>query len=192
MKRLLPLLLTALPFAAQAAPAFLPTHDVTVVYSVAVPQQQPLRATLSYQADSGLTRLDSPFGYYVLGNVQEGSATLVLPSLHALVRAPDFALLATELHHLDGASFTKLGTRHYAGLACTLYGLSDADGHGQVCLTRDGVVLRFTGHNARGTADVTALSVSSDPVEDDLFAPPAGYTPLELPAGTLNALLNPQ
>lgn len=192
MKRYVLLAALAVPGLAQATPVLFPTHDVTVTYAVAVPGQAAIQAVLSYQADTGQARVDSPYGYYVLADLQNGTAALVVPALHALVQAPDFSLLAGELHNAGGARFTPVGARHYAGLGCEAYAVNDHDGHAEVCLTPDGVVLRFKGENARGTAEVTAQSVSAGAVGDDIFVQPVGYTPLSLPAGALQALLVPQ
>ncbi len=196
MKRpLLPVLaiLAALtPALAAAAPAFLPTRDVSVDYSVTSPGQQPQTYRLSYAAASQQARLDSVTGLYVLANLPQGQAQVVVPALHAIVQAPDFSSLTTQLYQADNASFTPIGTGHYAGLDCRDYKVTDKNGTARACITPDGVILHFAGQNAHGGADITATSVSYGPVAADEFTPPANFMPLNLPPGALAALLRQQ
>lgn len=190
MKTLLSVVLTALPIAGFAAPVFLPTRDVAVTYAFNAPGRTPGNYQLSYNAAGKLARIDAPTGYYVLGNLPAGQAELILPALHAVVQAPDFSNLTAQIYNADGATFTPLGAGHYAGLDCTKYLVLDKNGTGTACLTPSGVVLHFSGHNARGAAEITALSVTYAPQPADMFTPPAGLTPLNLPPGALAALLN--
>jgi hypothetical protein len=190
MRPLILITLAALPVAAQATPVFLPTRDVAVTYELSAPGRATENYQLSYDASGQLARIDAPAGYYVLGNLPAGQAELVIPGLHAVVQAPDFSALTAQIHNADGASFTPLGPGHYAGLDCEKYLVRDKDGTGNACLTPSGVVLHFAGHDARGSAEVTALSVSYAPLPADLFAAPQDFTPLNLPPGAVAALLN--
>jgi hypothetical protein len=190
MKYVLALVLTAVPVAGMAAPVFLPTRDVAVTYEVVAPGRSPANYQLSYNAAARLARVDAPAGYYVLGNLPAGQAEVILPALNAIVQAPDFSNLTAQIDNADGAQFTPLGPGHYAGLDCTKYLVLDKNGTGTVCLTPSGVVLHFSGHNARGSAEATALSVSYAAQPANLFTPPPGLMPLNLPPGALAALLN--
>jgi hypothetical protein len=190
MKILLAVVLTTVPVAGIAAPVFLPTRDVAVTYELTAPGRTPENYQLSYNAAGKLARVDTPAGYYVLGNLPAGQAELILPSLNAVVQAPDFSNLTSQIYNADGAQFTALGPGYYAGLNCTKYLVLDKNGTGTVCLTPSGVVLHFAGHNARGSAEATALSVTYAPQPAAMFAPPPGLTPLNLPPGALAALLN--
>lgn len=189
MKFLLGLAFAALPVAARAAPVFLPTRDVAVTYSLTVPNRAPANYQLRYDAADQTARIDAP-GYYVLGNLPSGHAVLILPAMNALVEAPDFSALTSQIYNADGAQFTPLGPGHYAGLDCEKYLVLDKNGTGTVCLTPSGVVLHFAGHNPQGAAEATALSVSYAPQPAELFTPPPGLTPLNLPPGAVQALLN--
>jgi hypothetical protein len=190
MKIFFSVLLAALPATALAHPVFLPTRDVAVTYELTAPGRSPENYQLAYNAAGRMARVDAPAGFYVLGNLPAGQAELILPGLHALVQAPDFSALTAQIYNADGASFTALGSGHYAGLDCTKYLVLDKDGTGTVCLTPSGVVLHFAGHNAHGAAEVTALSVTYAPQPTEMFTPPPGLTPLDLPPGALAALLN--
>lgn len=175
-----------------AAPAFLPNRDVSVTYSLATPGQPTQTLQLSYNAAQELARVSSEYGYYVLANLPAGQAQLVIPALHAIIQAPDFSILTTELFEAgDKARFTALGKGHYAGLSCEMYQISDTTGRARACLTADGVALYFSGKDEHGGADVTATSVNYAPQPASLFSPPAGLTPLDLPPSALKSLLEP-
>lgn len=193
MKRLILAALTSLaPCYALATPAILPTRDVSVSYSLTSAGQAPQTLQLSYNAAQELARISSDYGYYVLANLPAGQAQMVVPALHAVVQAPDFSALTKELFNAENnARFTPRGTGHYAGLDCKLYEVADQSGSARVCLTSDGVVLRFIGHDPHGDADVTALSVTYAPQPASNFELPDGLTPLTLPPGALKALLDP-
>lgn len=192
MKTLALAALTSLaPCFALAAPAMLPTRDVSVSYSLTSAGQAAQTLQLSYNAAQELARISSDAGYYVLANLPAGQAQLVIPALHAVVQAPDFSALTNELFKADdNAHFTPLGRSHYAGLSCENYEIKDQNGSAHACLTSDGVVLHFKGHNTQGDADVTALSVNYAAQPASNFELPAGLTPLTLPPDALKALLN--
>jgi len=194
MKRSLPaaVMLAALPAAALAAPVILPSRDVAVTYSLTAQGKAPATYQLAYDAADQLARVQSQSGYYVLANLPAGQAQVVVPALHAVVQAPDFSALTGEIYNADGAQFTPLGTGHYAGLDCEKYLVMDQKGTGTACITPTGVTLHFSGHDAQGSADLTALSVSFAPQPAGDFTPPTGYSQLNLPPGALLALLNPQ
>ncbi|MDE1896149.1 MAG: hypothetical protein KGH91_03635 [Rhodospirillales bacterium] len=180
------------PVLAKAAPSFLPTRDVTVNYTLASPAQAAGAYQLSYNATQQLARVDGPNGYYVLANLPGAQAEIVVPAMHAIVQAPDFSALTAEIYQADNAKFTPIGSGHYAGLECRKYLVTDQHGTARACITQDGVVLHFTGQNAQGNTDVTATSVAYGPQPPENFAPPAGFTPLNLPPGALQMLLQPQ
>jgi hypothetical protein len=190
MRILLILCAVALPGAGFATPVFLPTRDVDVTYALSATGRQPANYELRYDAANQLARVDAAAGYYVLGNLPAGQAELIIPAMRALVQAPDFSAMTSQIYNADGAQFTPLGAGHYAGLDCEKYLVLDKNGTGTVCLTPSGVVLHFSGHNDRGAAEVTALSVTFAPQPADLFTPPPGLTPLNLPPGAIAALLN--
>ncbi|HYP63994.1 MAG TPA: hypothetical protein VEQ16_08905 [Acidocella sp.] len=181
----------ALPGGAFAAPAFLPTQDVAVTYELNVPNRTPENYLLRYSAAGQMARVDPQAGgYFLLGNLPAGQAELIIPGMHAVVQAPDFSALTAQIYNADGAQFTPLGPGHYAGLDCEKYLVLDKNGTGTACLTPSGVVLHFAGHDARGSAEVTALSVTYAPQPADVFATPPGLTPLDLPPEAVQALLN--
>ncbi|HQT64308.1 MAG: hypothetical protein B7Z75_04690 [Acidocella sp. 20-57-95] len=184
------LLLGISPAFADAPPPYLPTRDVVVSYQVATPGRPPVNYQLAYDAGSQQARIDDPaHGNYFLVNLPAGSAQMVAPAFHAIVAAPDLSALTGQLNSLNQARFTPLGPGEYAGLACQKYLILSDQGSGTACLTPDGVTLHFSGHNARGTAEVTAMNVAYQHNESATFAIPPGYSKIMLPPGALAQLL---
>jgi len=183
------LALTLAPMAAQAAPVFLPARDVAVSYELTAAGRSPAEYQVSYDAADELARVDTQAGYYVLANLTQGSAELVVPGMNAVASAPDFAGLTQMIAQAGNAQFTPLGQGQYAGLSCRKYLVLSHQGSASVCLTSDGVILHFAGHDARGSADVTAVSVAYQPEPAQNFAQPQGYSQINLPPQALAALL---
>ena len=194
MKNHLPLaaLAALFPASAFAAPVFLPSRDVAVTYTLAASGRAPATYNLAYDAADQLARVESQSGYYVLANLPAGQAQVVVPALRAVVQAPDFSSLTSEIYNADGAQFTPQGTGHYAGLDCEKYLVVDKNGTGTACITPSGVILHFSGHDEQGSAELTALSVTYAPQPAENFAPPAGFSQVDLPPGALQAMLNGQ
>ena len=73
------------------------------------------------------------------------------------------------------------GTDKIAGLACTTYDTSGTGHDGQVCLTDDGVLLRGWSieNGARQTMEAVTVTYAAQPAA--LFAPPPGFTKLDMP-----------
>lgn len=190
MKYRLSAALALLPgLAMAAAPRFLPLHDTAATYVLTLPGHAAQTVTLHYSAASQRARIDGEAGLAVLANLPAGRAQILVPALHAAVRAPEFSTLATALRDADQARFTPLGRGHYAGLNCETYRINDPHGSGTACLTPDGVVLHFSGHDIHGSATLTAIRVSHPPQPASLFTLPAGYGQIDLPPGALAAIL---
>jgi hypothetical protein len=184
----IPLLLVGGPVL--AAPAFLPTRDVSVTYELDAPGRAAEDYRLNFDAARRLARVETAAqGIYVLANLAEGRAQVVIPALHAIVEAPDFSNLTQLIANADNSQFTPLGHGHYAGMECEKYLVLNAQGSGTACITRDGVVLHFAGKDAHGSAEVTALSVDFGPLPPGEFRPPDGFAAIDLPPGALAALL---
>jgi hypothetical protein len=186
-----PLLLAGEP--ALAAPAFLPVRDVSVTYELDAPGRAAENYQLNFDAANRLARVETAAqGIYVLADLAQGRAQVVIPALHAIVEAPDFSDLTQLIANADNAQFTPLGHGHYAGMGCEKYLVLNAEGSGTACITRDGVVLHFAGRDAHGSAEVTALSVDFGPLPAGEFMPPDGFAAIDLPPGALAALLQQQ
>lgn len=193
MKRLAMTVFASLtPLMASAAPAILPTQDVSVHYSLTAPGQSPQDLELLYRAASESARINSDSGYYVLANLPAGQAQIVVPALHAVVQAPDFSALTAMLFLAESAQFTKLGQAHYAGLSCQKYRVVDKNGTATACITANGVTLHFTGADSHGAATLTATHVAYAPQPEEQFQTPVGFNQINLPASAIKALLTPQ
>ncbi len=175
---------------AAPVPRFLPNRDVAVTYQLNLPGHDPQTYLLRYDAADQLARIDSPAQHiFVLANLPAGQAQLVVPALHAVVDTPDFSGITRQITDAGGAHFTPLGHGHYAGLRCERYHITSRDGAAQACITPDGVVLQFDGHDGNGAAQVTAVSVTFTPQPGEEFSPPAGFANIHLSPGLLAGLL---
>jgi hypothetical protein len=171
-------------------PLYLPNRDVVVGYDVSAPGRPVAVYQLRYRAAAQQARIDDPaHGTYFLVNLPAGTAQLVVPGLHSVVDAPDLSTLTAQINNAGHARFTPLGPGHYAGLDCEKYLVLSQQGTGTACLTPDGVILHFAGHDAHGGADVTANSVSYQTVSPADVAPPEGFSAITLPPGALGQLL---
>jgi hypothetical protein len=179
-----------MPAFANDHPAFLPSRDVVVGYDVSAPGRPAAEYQLQYLAAGERARIDDPaHGTYLLVDLPAGRAELVVPGLHSVVDAPDLSGLTAQIDDAGNARFTPLGPGNYAGLGCEKYLVLAAQGSGTVCLTPDGVILHFAGRDAHGSAEVTANSVSFQPVSEEDLAPPDGFSRITLPPGALQQLL---
>lgn len=176
---------------AVAAPVFLPARDVSISYELSTPGQATQDYTLDYNAASELARVENPAqgGIYYLLNLPQGQAQVIVPALHAIVQAPDFSSLTSMIFNADNANFTPLGRGNYAGMACQKYLVLNTQGSGTACITPDGVILHFSGHDAHGSADITAHAVTFTPEPAQNFAAPSTFSNVTLPPGALAALM---
>lgn len=176
---------------AHAAPPFLPTRDVTVDYAVDISGQTPQSVNVAFEAADQRARIDLiSSGVFILADLPAGRAQMVVPALHALVKAPDISALTLVLAQAGEARFTPLRAGRYAGRDCETYLVLDPhNGTGTACLTPDGVILHFSGHNERGAIEATAQSVDFADAQSALFLPPDGFARLDLPPGAVAALL---
>lgn len=185
---LLALLLT--PAQAQTHPVFLPEQDIAATYTLAAPGRPTQPYTLQYDAADERARITDPLrGLTFLVDLITGHAELIIPALHAVVEAPDISNLAAQVSSADGAKFLPLGPAHYAGLPCDKYEVFAPSWSANTCLTPQGVILHFAGHDSHGAATVTATSLTTTPQNPRDFNAPTDYSRIELPPGTLAQLL---
>jgi hypothetical protein len=182
--------LVILPAQAGAIPVFLPQQDVTIHYELTAPNRPAQDFQVSYQAAQHVARVDdAAHGVSYLADLNSGQVQILVPMLRAVVAEPQFSRFAGLLETAGGAQFTPLGHSHYAGIGCDTYSVTNQDGTGTACLTPDGEILHFHGHDSHGSATITAVSVHFGTVPADDFAVPAGYNEMQLPPGMLEQLL---
>jgi len=183
-------LLMAVPLPAVAVPAFLPGQDVVIDYALSAPGRPAQNVEVSYEAGPRLARVDdAAHGVSYLADLDHGRVEILVPMLRAVVEAPDVSRFAGMLQNADGAQFVKLGHGHYAGMGCETYLVTNEQGSGTACLTRDGEILHFHGHDSHGAVEITAASVRFGPVPTEFFSVPTDYSRMNLPPGMLEQLL---
>jgi hypothetical protein len=184
------LLLAAAPAQAAEVPVFLPRQDVQIDYTLTAPGRPAQDLSLSYQAGAHLARVDdAAHGVSYLADLRGGQVEILLPMLHAVVQAPDMSQFAGMITSAGGAQFVRLAPGHYAGMGCETYLVTNEQGTGTACLTQDGEILHFRGHDEHGSVELTADAVRFGAVPAALFAVPEGYSQMQLPPGMLAQLL---
>ncbi|MCC6717952.1 MAG: DUF4412 domain-containing protein [Acetobacteraceae bacterium] len=176
--------------AAQDRPAILPTRDVAITYRASGPvqgrqQQQDLR--VAFTAGGKLMRVEGiggggrEAGAYVIVDHTTQRMTMVMAQDRRFMEMPANNAFSRGFLLSATMKFVRRGSETVAGLKCTVWDITSADGNGKACLTEDGVMLRGSGIDGKGAILATAVSYAPQPAA--LFKPPAGFTRLEIPAG---------
>jgi hypothetical protein len=162
---------------AEQPPQLLPMNDVDIIYDVTLRSQQRIRERVRYLAAELLERVDGPHksttifdrrGHQmtILTSTNRSFLTLDMPRQpqepgpEAILRRGDDAIVA-GLHCIDWSWTEGVETR-------------------TVCITADGVLLRFVVDD-KIVSEARSVSYGPQPVE--LFQVPQGYTPLLAPEG---------
>lgn len=174
------LVLSLLPVAAQARPALRPMRDTVVQYRVTDPVgQQTSEVTIHYASHGRRMRIE-PAGrpsYMIVDRIAE-RMEVVLTAQHMYIDVP-YDPGAMMKFEDPNAQFTQHGSDTVAGLRCTVYDVQSQRGSGQICLTKDGVMLRARGQGARRGGSLEAISVQYTPQPASLFVPPAGFRKMD-------------
>ena len=175
------------PLAARAAPQerplLFPSRDVTVTYQVQSPDAPVKEATAAVAAGGSHVRIESPgmAGAMLLDRAR-GSMTMVLNGMHMYSVVPGRGRMVDEFLLDPRLHFARAGTATVDGLSCTRWDVSSDKGSGTGCVTADGVLLRFQGHDTRGReASLLATSVHYGPIPAASFQPPAGFQEMDIP-----------
>lgn len=167
------------------APAFLPTRDVTVTYSVTgIGRAGPSEVRVAVAAGGVRARIDAPdLPGYLLIDRAHGQVSMVLEGPRIYVDVPG-AMARTEAYLPDRrARFLRLGVDHIAGYRCTAWQMTGPKGDASGCLTDDGVILRGTELSRDGMVRVVATAVAYGTLPAATFVPPPGFRHLALPPG---------
>ena len=110
------------------------------------------------------------------------SARMVVPGLGQALELPLARDRRAALLFGDGLQFTRRGKSKIAGRECTNWDVRADRDTATLCLTREGVLLRATGHTG-DMADSTleAMRVDDAPQSPALFQVPTGGRGLNLP-----------
>lgn len=210
IKRFAPLVCVLLVFvddcsltAAQQAPLNLrPTRDVVV--DIATTRQtaertERITGRVAWLVAEDLMRIENPGvpGWTLLDR-KRGEGAMIMDERRAFMPLPR-GIVELMLREIPAnAPFTRQGTAVVAGHACVRWLVALPHGDSTVCLTNDGVMLRWT--PVRHEADmpglwlskVEATAVSYRSQDPARFRVPAGYVAMNIPIpGTPDAGLQP-
>lgn len=175
---------------AQNAPAQLwPTRDVAVTYTARGGREAPRTVQAAWLAAERRLRVEPPEAPgWVLVDLPRGQAMMVMDSMRTAMQLPDEQKLPLTGGLPPGTTMTPAGSATVAGHRCDIWRVSNPDGQGTVCLTRDGVLLRAQGKHEgkQGMLEATAVSYTrQDPAR---FRLPPEYRSVTLPPGLLKNL----
>jgi hypothetical protein len=162
-----------------------PTRDAVVTYRITSDAPGRERQLLvNEKAATGMVRFEMQGQPgYALMDLRTGQVVLVVPSQHGFLSLPAGATPGPRQFLLDpGMTFARLGEATVAGHACTIWDVGGPEGHGRVCMTSDGLLLRASGSSGQVGLNgaLEAQSVSFLPQPDNLFTIPADYRRMDL------------
>lgn len=164
-------------------PPIMPTRDATVVYAVQLGNSSLFQQTKIYFSGQGqLMRIDGPnnIGMTVIDNIQQRAIIAMNKSrIYAII--PRKA--GEKMFFLDETmQFERKGSERVADILCNKYKVTAKTGKSDVCITKDGVILKQEGKDVDGMeGTMTALSVDYTPIPAAMFQPPIGYQQVQLP-----------
>ena len=177
------LLLTTAPAWAQSRPKTFPTRDVTVTYQ----SQNGHDVTIEFSASARRMRISgmgAPGGYAIIE--RDGNEMfIVMPAQQMVMRLPESPQLHNTLSMRTFSGFKRMGSASVAGVSCQLWDVHSSRGEGEICVTRDGVLLRARRAGAatpnNGMLQAIKVAYHSLPAAD--FEVPAGYRTMTMPQG---------
>jgi hypothetical protein len=178
--------LAAVSASAADRPPAMPAGDATVVYDV-LPDNHPAQQVRVYFGHRGdLLRVDGPAGEgdTVLDRTT-GTLTVVINASHAFMVIPSKSPVPDPFLLDPAADYKRTGTSQtIASVPCTDWLATSKQGHAQVCISDDGLLLAAKGVDGTGASgQVRAVKVSTGPLAPDLFTPPSSYQRIAHPAG---------
>jgi hypothetical protein len=176
---------------AEAPPVLLPAHDATLSYRVTDARDgRSLMVRAYVKAGAALVRVDAEgMSDYAILDRAARLVTVVMPAAHGYLRMPIGSAADRFLTQAEGLRFRRVGHDTVAGLSCTEWSIADkaggaGRGHGDACITADGLVLRVRGAGDGVSGSVVATAVEEAPQPAALFVVPAGSVKLgRLPGG---------
>jgi hypothetical protein len=155
----------------------LPTSDVDIIYEVTLPSQPRIRERVRYLAAELLERVDGPHKSTTIFDRRTHQMTILTSANRTFLKL-DMPRQPQE----PGLKVTlKRGNDSVvAGLHCVDWSWTEDVETRTVCITADGVLLRFV---VDGKIVSEARSVSYGPQPAELFQVPPGYAPLLAPEG---------
>jgi hypothetical protein len=165
------------PVARAEPPQLLPTSDVDITYDVTLRSQPRVRERVRWLAAEQLERVDGPHKSTTIFNRGTHQMTLLTSADRTFLqlempRRPEEPAPATKLKR--GAESVV------AGLHCVEWSWTEDVETRTVCITPDGVLLRFLIDN-KTVSEARSVSYRAQPAE--LFQIPPAYTPSLAPDG---------
>jgi hypothetical protein len=169
--------------AAAPLPRLVPTHDVTITYTLTPESRPPITITAAIAAGGRLLHVTSEdLPTTILVNRDTERAAILLPILRAYA---DVKIGRYDPEHtiLRGAAFTRAGARTIAGHRCTDWRATSPDGQATACITPDGVILRGEAGSGRHgpLGAIIARRVTYGPLDPALFQIPANFQKSPIP-----------
>jgi hypothetical protein len=165
------------PAAQAEMPRLVPSHDVTVDYSVRPENGPIIDVRVSILAGGRHLRITSAdFPTTLLVDRQTETASILLPLLRAYSDI-NIARYDPENTMLRGAAFSRSGRSQIAGRSCTEWHARSATGEARACITDDGVILEADARSDRrghlGTVHAGHIAYGAPPPA--LFQVPADF-----------------
>ena len=177
------------PARAQDHPPFAATRDAAITYRLLGDPDSPgapREMHMFLKAQGSLMRIDAAGQPgYALVDRPNNRMFLVMDSQKAYMEMDSTESGGPQQFMLNPSmQFTRKGAATVAGQPCTVWSVRAKQGTGLACITADGIMLRAQGVGADGsrTGGLEATSVSYAAQPDALFAPPVGYTKMDMAA----------
>ena len=165
------------PMARAEPPQLLPTRDVDITYDVNLPSQSRVRERVRWLAAEQLERVDGPHISTTIFNRRTHEMTL-LSSANCTFRELNMPRQPEE--PAPEATLKRGNELVVAGLHCVDWSWTEDVETRTVCITADGVLLRFL-VDSKTVSEARSVSYRRQPAE--LFQVPLDYTPLLAPEG---------
>lgn len=164
-------------------PLFAPIRDVTVEYAVQISNSPLLQKRKIYFSKTGkILRIDGPQNIgATLVDTEKQTATIIAnkPKVYAVIPSKS---KQNGLFIDSSMYFEKKKTDRVLGIPCQIWKAKGRAGSEEICVTRDGVLLRQEGVDVDGIEGKTvALSVDYSPLPHSVFEIPLGYQQVKLP-----------
>jgi hypothetical protein len=182
---------------AQDYPSIEPLRDVSVTYDLQSTATGAMTIKVLASPEAQVLRLQLASGsdYLLLDRATE-RVMLVSPDKGLVFAVPSNGMLHRRLGPDSGLRFARAGHRTVAGLGCTLWMVRGPGGHGDACVTQDGVVLEGEGqgdkpddHGEIPSGRVVATSVTYGALPEALFEAPPGLQEVDLPPSLFRAMI---
>jgi hypothetical protein len=162
---------------ARAEPQLLPTRDVDITYDVTLPFQPRVRERVRWFASEQLERVDGPHKSTTIFNRRTHEMILLTSGNRTFLQLD----MPRQPQEPAAKTVLKRGNESVvAGLHCVDWSWTEDVETRTVCITADGVLLRFL-VDSQTVTEARSVSYRRQPAE--LFKVPPGYSPSLAPEG---------